>query len=448
MDAIFLWPWRPRQPVRGRRFPDWPGLTGTLAFLLVLAGIAAGPARAEGAGRSSDPSPALSFAEVARRVLAANPRLEAAALEVEAARVREDQAGLVPALELGLEVENALGSGDFKGFDGAEFTLDLGRVFERGGKREGRRSVATAATSVAGVELRLEALDLLAETGRRFLAVAVAQEQLRLARERRDQAASRRAAAAARVTEARSPRTELLDAELRQADGDLTIATVNRRLAAARESLAALWVGQASDTGVALDLYTLPEPRDFPALKAGLAALPDLERYAVDERLREAGLRLARAQAVADWRWSLGVRHLEDSGDQALVAGFSVPLGESRRARPVQREAELALARTALDRASRARELEDLLHGQWQLLGAARETVAVITTELLPRARESLELLERGYRIGRFPYRDLVEAEDRLAELEARRLAAAQDYHAARIEIERLSGAHLNLLED
>src|SRR5690606_2558802 len=121
--------------------------------------------------------------------------------------------------------------------------------------------------------------------------------------------------------------------------------------AAARESLAVLWAGTASsDDLVALDLYALPEPRDFAELKAELATLPDLERYAADERLREAGLRLARAQAVADWRWSIGVRHLEESGDQALVAGFSVPLGESRRARPVLREAELARARTALDR--------------------------------------------------------------------------------------------------
>jgi cobalt-zinc-cadmium efflux system outer membrane protein len=66
----------------------------------------------------------------------------------------------------------------------------------------------------------------------------------------------------------------------------------------------------------------------------------------------------------------------------------------------------------------------------------------------LPRANESLALTDRGYRIGRFPYRELALAKNLIVDLELRRLDAAARFHRARIEIERLTGAQLTLIAE
>lgn len=418
----------------------WPHRPQTIVMLMTILVVNGGSAAAE--------ETALTFHAAAERVLATNPRLAAAALDLESAAVREQAASLPPGFELDFELENALGTGDTRGFDEAEFTLSLGRILERGGKRDARRASAIAGTGVVRADTRIEVLDLLAETGRRFLAVAAAQEQERLLLLRLEQAARTATVVAERVANASSPRTEGLDAEIRAAEAELDAENVSRDLAAARDALAALWSARSEQPAVSIDLYALTEPRAFAELQPLLAALPDLERYAADGRLRAAEIQLARSQAVADWRWSLGVRHLEESGDQALVAGFAIPLGEARRAAFARREAELSGNRVALDHAQRSRELEALLFAHLQLLESAQRTADSIATKALPRALEARELLARGYRLGRFPYRELVQNDDRLAALESRRLAAALDYHAARIEIERLTGAHLYLLKD
>tara|TARA_R110001599_G_C12263228_1_gene660587 strand:+ start:4651 stop:4944 length:294 start_codon:yes stop_codon:yes gene_type:complete len=54
------------------------------------------------------------------RTLASNPELVAFGYQIEAQQGRLTQAQVTPSPELGLMVENALGSGDYEAFDGAE----------------------------------------------------------------------------------------------------------------------------------------------------------------------------------------------------------------------------------------------------------------------------------------------------------------------------------------
>ncbi len=81
-------------------------------------------------------------------------------------------------MEASVELENALGSGDFNGFDAAEGTFALSQVIELGGKRDARGAAAQSGRELLAVERQVAQLDVLAEVTRRFIAVAAAQEQL------------------------------------------------------------------------------------------------------------------------------------------------------------------------------------------------------------------------------------------------------------------------------
>lgn len=389
----------------------------------------------------------LTFAEAVQKTLAAHPQFERLSLRLRAEQARAEAASLRPPLELNAEIENLGAHDEVRAFDGAEFTLSLTSLVERGGKRAARVDAAQRGIELLTLEQRIEMLDLLAETGRRFIAVASAQTTLTQLEERATQARRAVQLIEPRVSAGRSPRTEYVNSEIELKSAGLAVENARRQLEASQFTLAAQWAAPQERPVVVVDVYSLPDPRDFESLAGELEQLPDLERFAAEERVHDAELRLARAQAVADWRWTVGVRRLEEINEQALVLGFSMPLGARQRNASVVREAELRQAQVPLDAKASRLQLLPLIHAQWQQLRSARQTAQVIANEQLPLAREALTLTERGYDIGRFPYRELAIAQQQVLALEAQRLEAAVQYHLTRIEIERLTGAQLTLLK-
>lgn len=391
---------------------------------------------------------ALTFAEAAQLTLARHPELRLAELDRQRAGARIDQAGLRPQAELATDLESFAGSGGLTGVDGAELTVSLASLFERGGKRNARIAVAEAEKLLLDVDQRARTLDLLAETGRRYVIAAGTTERLRIAREAELATTQTVAQLKPRVAAAQTPRTELLDAEVRQSQAGVARAAAERDVENAQLALGAQWSDLTARPNANLQWQNVPEPISYEDLLARLESVPDLARFATETRLREAQVRLAQSQAVADWRWSLGVRRYEASDEQALVAAFSVPLGASRRSAPFRREAEIELQRIEPLSASLQLRLKSALFGQRQLLLNARQRVLAITQTELPRAQEALALTERGYRIGRFPYRELAIVRAQVLELQVSRVETVIQYYLTNFEIERLTGAHLSMLAE
>src|ERR1700738_1602752 len=86
----------------------------------------------------------ISLAQALQRALAANPRLTAAERDIGIAAGLKVQAGALPNPDLSIELDNALGSGPYKGLRSAETTLQLSQLVELGGKREARLAAGEA----------------------------------------------------------------------------------------------------------------------------------------------------------------------------------------------------------------------------------------------------------------------------------------------------------------
>ena len=99
-----------------------PPLVAGCALVAIAAGLLGGPAWAD---------PAPSFEVLLARLGETPATMEADAL-LEAAEARVRQARVRPNPELGLEAENAFGTGPFQGYDNAETTLSLSQDLERG----------------------------------------------------------------------------------------------------------------------------------------------------------------------------------------------------------------------------------------------------------------------------------------------------------------------------
>jgi cobalt-zinc-cadmium efflux system outer membrane protein len=256
-------------------------------------------------------------------------------------------------------------------------------------------------------------------------------------------------AADLRVRAAKASHVELDRATVALERARLDLRGTRSRLDAAGRSLAAMWgADDASIDGRPLgevrgDLFQLPQVEDFAALIARLQAGPDFLRFASEERLRDAELRLAATQRRPDITLGGGLRRLQDSRDVALVASFSIPLFSGRRA-----ESYIAEAAARRDAVGAAREAAFVkaraqLYGLYRELREAAATVNALDATLIPKMEEALKETEYAFERGRYSYLELVDAQREYLDVQRARIEAGAQTQILATEIERLTNAPL-----
>ena len=332
--------------------------------------------------------------------------LRASQAAVAAAEARARQAGVSPNPEVEVEVENALGTGPYQGFGGAELTVAVGQRFERGGKRNARQALAIAELDVANANLLRARSDMVRDVRTAFAELAAAHERMDLAREAITRAEELARTARLLVETGRDPPLRQLRAETVLAEAQ---AAAQRALAETQQAERALAV-----------LVGLPE-EDLDAGGAGTAILrhavaadgvPIAVRLAeAERRVAEARINVERSAAVADITARAGIRGHAETGDVALVGGVSFPLAVRDRNRggieAARAEVLAAEARVAQARLDAMRELRDAQ----SLLTAAEARLAALEGAGLEQAREAVRVARRGYAAGRFSLLEVLDAE-------------------------------------
>ena len=412
----------------------WIRSTTVLAISWLAATVLAQPA-------NEDP---ISLEQALSNTLERNPSLVAMGYQFEARRGRLRQAGLPPNPVLDLEVENLGGTGEFGGVGGTETTLTLRWLLERG-KRAGRIGVAGAELTLLESDAAIRRLDVAAATAQLFLQsleyqtlLALAEESVQLSERLVD--VTRR-----RFDAGRSPRADLARAEAMLAERGLVREDYEHVLATAIHRLAAQW-GDTSPSFVRVrgNVRSLPKPVAFEVLRDRVANNPSLMRFLSEQRLREAEIRLAQTAARPSWQVRAGIRHLEQTGDRAFVAGITIPLGIRNRNQGRIAEASAALAVTEANRNAERIRLETRLFAAYQELQHALHIAEIYRDDVLPRIETALEETERAYAMGRYSYLELRSAQDDALEARTRAVVAAIEANRHLIEIERLTGTTLD----
>jgi cobalt-zinc-cadmium efflux system outer membrane protein len=231
------------------------------------------------------------------KVIASHPELRGFALRSEALEAEGAVASLRPEMSLGLSIENALGSGDYRGFDSAESTLTLAGLIERGGKREARRAMASARFDALGVERSAMQFDVLAETARRYLDVVGWQARQPLLeaelaqRERMAEAARKRFAIGA------APEAMALKAEADVAATKAALAATRGSTIAAARKLALMWSDRSGATFEAVPLPSAVPP--LPTTRTSARPCRPRPSWRALQR------RAAYAMRVCGWRWPM-----------------------------------------------------------------------------------------------------------------------------------------------
>jgi len=404
-------------------------------------------ATAPNAADAADQRESLTLARAIELASSRSPSIGAFGAETQAATHRNEVEALPPNLLLESEFENFAGTGQTSGGQALESTVRITRVFELGDKAALRRGVGAAELERIGADQRTRQLDLTAEVARRFVHVLSDQEMLTTAERATELAKQARDAARQRVTIGASSPAALGRAEIALARAEIEQEHAEHELATSRVKLAVLWGDSApSFANVEGNLFELSAAETFDAYRARLDSSPDLARFASQLRTEDARVRLAQAQRRPDISVSAGVRRLETFDDQALVAGFSIPLGTRRRADSQERAARANRTVIESERDTRRLELHATLFELYQELLHARTEAQSLHEKVRPQAEAMLQTTSEGYRAGRFSLLELADAQIQLIEIEREAIRAAAQFHTFMIDIKRVTGEPIAVL--
>ncbi|MBA2353159.1 MAG: TolC family protein, partial [Acidobacteria bacterium] len=76
-------------------------------------------------------------------------------------------------------------------------------------------------------------------------------------------------------------------------------------------------------------------------------------------------------------------------------------------------------------------------------LAAAHDEITIVRAEVLPGAQETFDAISEGYRLGKFGFLDVLEAQRTVVDAGGQYLRALSAYHDAVVDVERLIGAPL-----
>ncbi len=413
-------------------------LSGTWLPSAVRAGDAADKAAAL-------PQGSVSLAEAFALVLERHPSLQIYEFDRRAAEARVLSALERPNPELETEIEDVLGSGDFRGFDSAVYNVGVSQLIELGGKRRLRGEMARYRVSETELSYEAQKRAVLAETAVRFVDVLETQRAEADARATEDIAKEALDNVSRQQDEGRASSLDVAQSEIAVEEAKVALENARLQGELARQRLASLWNEEATFDSAQGEL--LPPAAAAPMLedlKLACEEHPRLRLAEAELSTARSGLELEVAKRTPDVTAGLAFRHDSPSDDGALVLAVSVPLPLWNRNEGGIAEAEAVRDRQAASVGLARRELEMAVVSAYAELRAARAEYASVTGKLIQAAESAYDSTLEGHRLGRFTYLELLEARRELVSLRARKTTALGKYHRARVTLESLTGRDLS----
>jgi len=378
----------------------------------------------------------ITLTQAMQMALLQNPDLQAYSYEVRAREAETLQAGLISNPTLNVLVENAAGSGNFKSFDQSETTVQLSQRLELGGKRHLRRTSANLSKEIAGWEYEVQRLEVLARVSKAFNHVLKSQQKVSLTAEGVQLAQKFLNAVSERVKAGKVAAIEKIKAQVALANMRMEKERAQQELENARRKLSVLWGNAEPQFDLAQgDFFIIPAKPSVTALSTN----PRLSKWSTALAHRQAELDVENSKAVPDLTLSGGYRRLEQTDDNALVFGVTVPLNWFNHNQGGIAKARHRLSKAEEEKKAAALRMQEALlkaHGE---VTFSHAKVISIKTEILPGAKKALDAISEGYRFGKFGLLDVLDSQKTFFQVQSQYLDALASYHNAVTDVKRLT---------
>ncbi|MDO8544823.1 MAG: TolC family protein [Opitutaceae bacterium] len=414
-------------------------LFSTLRLVFTLFPVAAVVSRSSGQEPPARNVPGtLSLEAAIQLALEISPALRAATARVDAAGGRAIQAiaWANPELELGAE-DWPVRTGRFSD---AKRTIGIAQPLPFPGKRSLDKQIGRAEVRLSETELDLHRAALIRDVKIGFFRVLAYDRLTEVSTGLVVAAASSAVIARKRVEAGAAAYHEQLRAEVLEEQARTDLADVQRDLAAARQSLAAL-VGRP-DLSDAKLRGVLVETSDATLLERSvqerLASHPSLHAAQVNLERAELGTRRARLEPYSDMKVGVAGGRSGETNQSIVQLSVSLPLPLVNRGKGVTQEARanVSIAQAELN------AVQHMLQRDWAN-AARRYTTAVeqvrnYRERILPKATEALQLVQTGFEQGKFDFIDLIDTQRTTGEVRQAYYGKLLEMNVAHAELEAL----------
>lgn len=417
------------------------GLVAAFA-LLVATGMAAaqGCGPAPDGGYELDPSRPLTLEQAVMRAGQSSPEVRQAALESRAAMADADQAGRPVNPAISLETENFAGTGTFNGFSAFETTLKIEQTFRLGDKRRLNESAARAEAALASAECESQRLEAQRLAGELFVELQAALEMSDVANESAELGEEFASLVQRRVDAGAASPPELSRAKAEAAILKAAADTARGEAEARALALASVWGSPDVD-------FALPDRTEAQLAEGDVGPEASQRRHPralaakAAAGARSAAIERQRAEAWPDLTVSAGVRRFEDTGDEAFLAGVSLPLPLFDLNRDAVRAAQLRAQKAEINSQAVDARLRAEQAGLAAQVRAAQSRLQRLESEALPLAEDAYASAAEGYRVGKFNLTATLEARRSLIETRAAVIDARLALHTQTLRLRALIGA-------
>ncbi len=375
-----------------------------------------------------------------------NPNLKAKKLEINAWQALALQASLYPNPEVGVELENFLGSGEFRGFNTSENTFLITQDFVLGGKLSKAEKLQLINSNIVGWELEKERLNLIAKIRKSFTVISSLQYQNDLNKKLLQISKDFMEDLEKRITAGKVSPAELSRASLITTSLEIQRQNTEMQLASEYTKLKIL-LGKPELEFHAVERipnlrYKIPRIEE---LSKFILESPSLAQLKTKIKRMKASIELEESKVIPNLSVSLGMRRINETGDNVFVLGMSLPLPLFDNNRGNIQESIIRSDQAKYNFKGTLNQINSRLHTLYNNIKAYSIMLRKLEKESIPQARNAFRIISQGNLVGRFTVLDVLDAQRSLFELESQYISAFAEYNKNVIDIERVTLTKFNV---
>jgi len=381
----------------------------------------------------------LTLRDVVHLMLQNNPELASFAKEVRALEGVKIQAGKFRNPELAIESED-INANTRPNTRAAQFTtIRFSQLIELGGKRSARINAASIGQELADKNYESKRLELIARVANVFTKVLAGQEQLRLVKESMQLAQKVVNSATKRVEAGKAPPIEETKAKVAFSTIGIELEQTRRDLVAARKQLSLLWGNPSPQFRKVLgDLESRVVIPSFEVLEQRIHENPIVLYSIKNVEQHEALLEIEKLRRIPDITIGAGIRRYTQVDETTAIVNVSIPIPLFDLNQGNLQAANQRVGKAIDEQSATDLQLRSKLTGAYESLLAAQNEIKVLHDEVLPGARSSFDIANKGYELGRFSFLEMLDAQRTLFQNQVLYIRALANYHRLINEIERL----------
>ena len=382
---------------------------------------------------TSVPTYSTSLAEIEQIVLSTNPAVAEVQAEIESLRGKLTQAGLPPNPTVGIVGSDI----NEDGVSGGRYGVYFGREIVRGNKLSYSRSVVCAEIQTAEQRLAMIQQRLLTDVRKRYYDLLVAQETVAMANEL-VKISQNAVDVSKRLLEAKeAAKTSVLQSEVELQNASVVSRQAENQRLAARRKLAGL-LGEAELSldyvdGNARDVLAVADfEQSFDDL---LSSSPEIAALFADVEQKRRQLQREIVEPIPNVTWQTTLQY-DVFGDD-VIPGFQIgmPLPTLNRNQGAIHQARYQIVAAERRAEKKALDLRQRLTSTYESYWDAKILIDAYDSELIPKAKETLDLVAKGYREGEIDFLQLLTAQRTYSQINLTYLRQLQQVWRQNVEI-------------